>query len=123
MEKERQIVFNTVRCNVAAHVLINAALTNIYLKQVVPLLPKPSNGCVVEGKFFCRQQVQTLYAFDSPLRIGIKGSQGIDFIIKQIDAYRQGGTHGIDVHQGTTHGILTALGNGFDALISGGLQG
>ena len=87
----------------------------------MPLLTKPSNGCVVKGKFFCRQQVQTLYAFDSTLRIWIKGPQGIDFIIKQVNAYRQGGAHGIDVHQRTAHGILTALGNGFDALISGRL--
>ncbi len=118
VKKQRQVVLHAIRCDVAAHVLIHTALPNIDLKFVVPAVAKPGDCRIIKWKLFGGQQAHAFNPIHGALRIRVEGAQGIDFIVQQVDTHGQGGTHGVDVHQGTADGVLPPLGYGLYALVS-----
>ena len=55
-------------------------------KLFAKALPEASNGILVERKFACRQDADTVMAVVGELGSGIEQTQGFDFAIEQIDA-------------------------------------
>ena len=88
----------------------------------MPLVAKPRDGGIVEGKLLARQDDQFVDLLDAQLGLWIECSQGIDLVVEQVNAHRKLGAHWKNVHHRATDSVLATLGDRICGVITRSLQ-
>ena len=91
-------------------------------KGVAPLTAEQLDGCLISWKFVGRQQINGVDFFQRALGVGIKQTQTVDFVIKEIKAIRQFTAHWEQVQQCTACGVFTVLHNLINMAITSAVQ-
>ncbi len=121
-EKQGQVIFNTRRCNAVANVLIQRALAVVYVEAGVPSVLKAANAGFVQRILAARKQVNDVKLFRAALGFRVKAAQGINFIVKQVNAVGLAATHGVQVQQRAANGVFTVLVNRVNVAVAALLQ-
>ena len=74
------------------------------------------------GKFIGRQKFNAFGFIDGSLGFRVKGPEGLDFVIEQINAIGQVRAHGVNIEDGPSHRILAVFVHIVGVMIAGGLQ-
>ena len=85
-KEERQVVLDTRGCHGVAHVLVDAAFGGVTVEQFTPATSELGACSLVHGEFATWQQAHLRDRVQAALGIWIKGSDGVDLIVKQVDA-------------------------------------
>src|SRR5690606_19824588 len=108
-KEQRQVIFDAGRDYAATQILIDRAAAVINFEPLTKASAKSGQRALVQRKFTCRQQVDLLDLVDRTLGFRVKGSQGFDFLIEQVDAERQATTHGKQIQQCAAHRVIAML--------------
>ena len=92
-EKQRQIPFYAAAGDALAHILVDAATRGIAFKNLAELQAKARNAIVIQRELACWQQAEVTDRIQATLAIDIKGADGLDFIVEQIQPVGQRAAH------------------------------
>ena len=106
VKKQRQVILNARRGNPIAHVFVDATLGGVTVHEFTPAVAKACAGIVVHRELAPREQPHFRHGVEAALRIGVKGADGVDFVIKQIHAKWLRAAHGKEVDERAAHGKL-----------------
>ena len=106
LEEQRQVVLDACRRETVGDILVEAAFRRIAFEALAEILPEAGLAIVVERKFARRQQTNLVDRINAALGIHIKGSDGLDIGIEQIDAVGHRAAHGEEIDQPAAHGIF-----------------
>ena len=107
LEKQGQVILNARRGNALAHVFVDAAFARVALYQLAPAAAKLAAGGFVHRELAPWQQAHLIYGVQAALAVGVKGADGVDFIIKQVHPVGLLCAHGVQINQAAAHGIFT----------------
>ena len=117
-KEQRQVILDAGWYQPLAEILIDRAAAVVDLEMLAEAGAKLGQCRFVEGKLLGRQQMDMLDLVDRALGFGIKGPQGFNFIVKQVDAQRQAAAHGVQIQQRAAHGVVTVLIDGIDTAVT-----
>ena len=105
-KKQGQVVLNTGCGHAVANVFVNAALGRVAFEQFAPAAAKQRSRLIIHGEFASGQQPDFGHRVQAALAVGVEGSDGVDFVVKQVDPIGHQRPHWKQVNQATAHGVL-----------------
>ena len=108
-EEERQVAFNAGWGQPLGQVPVGWALVRVSPPAQEPFVLEVADGIAGEGELSCRQKVHGLYLLYGPLGFRVEGADAVYLVVKEVDAQRQGGAHGVEVHDGAAHRVFAML--------------
>ena len=118
-KEEWQVVLDAGRGHTVAHVFVNAALGRVTFEQFAPAAPETGTRRIVHRKLAPGQQPHFGDRVKAALTVGVKGSDGIDFVVEQVHPVRHERTHGKQVDQATAHRVFTRADHLTDVGVTG----
>ena len=83
-KKQWQVVLDTRSCHAIAHVLVNTASGGVAFQEFTPTAAKQRTRGFIHGELSTRQQTHLGHGVEAALGVGVKGADGVDFVVKQI---------------------------------------
>src|SRR5690606_29053860 len=120
--EERQVVLDAGRRNARGEVLIDGAAAEIHVEALAKAPAEVGNGLFLQRKLTRRQQADRLDLVHRALVFRVEGTQGLDFVVEQIDAVGDFAAHREQIDQCATYGELAVFVHRIDAAVAGGLQ-
>jgi hypothetical protein len=105
-KKQGQVVLNTGCGHAIANVFVNAALGRVAFKQFAPAAAKQRSRLIVHGEFAPGQQPDFGHRVQAALAVGVEGSDGVDFVVKQVHPVGHQRPHREQVDQASAHGVF-----------------
>ncbi len=109
VEEERQIILDAGRPAPLAHLLIDGALGAGDLELLAIVAAKQLDGPLIGRKLPGWQQADTLDRLAGALGLGIEWTDGVHFIVEEVDAIGAAAAHGKEIEQGAAGGKLAVL--------------
>ena len=106
VKKQRQVVLNARSGHACAHVFVNAALGRVAFQQLTPAVAKLGARGLVHGELASGQQAHVGHRVEAALAVGVKGTNTVDLVVKQIHPKRHQRAHGEQVNQTSAHRIF-----------------
>ena len=122
VEEQGQVVLDARRRNALGDILIDRGVLVGVGKLLKPAASEPRAGFLVPRKFVGRQQFDPVNAIDGSLALRVKGAQGFNLVIEEVDPVGLAGSHGKDVENCPANGIFAMLVDILRVPVSGGFQ-
>ena len=106
VKKQGQVVLNARGGHAIAHVFVDAAFGRVALEQFAPAAAKFGARRLVHGELATGQQPHLGHRVQAALAVGVKGADGVDFVVEQIHPVRHQGAHREQVDQATPHRVF-----------------
>ena len=106
LKKQRQVILNACRSQAVADILVELAFRSVALETVTEILAEARNTGLVERKFTRRQQTDFLDGINAALGVDVKRADGLDLVVKQVDAIRQRAAHREQIQQAAAHAVF-----------------
>ena len=87
-KEQRQVVLDARRGHAVAHVFVDAAFGRVAFQQFAPAAPESRSGRLVHRELAPGQQAHFGHGVQAALAVGVKGADGVDFVVKQIHPVR-----------------------------------
>ena len=105
-KEQRQVIFDPVRGDAFAYVLVDARPGRVAFEALAETLAEIRLAFFVQRKFARRQQANLRHRIQRALRVHIKGGDGLDLVIEQVDAIGQRAAHRKQVDQPAAHAVF-----------------
>ena len=106
-KKQRQKILHPRRGNAVRHIFVNGRPARVALKSLAEAAAKACAARLVERKLPRRQQADLIHRIHRALRVRVEGADGVDVVVKQINAVRQRRTHRKQIDDAAAHAVLT----------------
>ena len=119
VEKQRQVIFDAVRCQARADILVQTALGRVALEFFAEVAAESVLAGFVQREFARRQQADILDRVDAALGVRVEGADALDLVVEQVDAVGQRTAHREQVDDAAAHAVFAGAQHLGDVGIAG----